>query len=256
MTDVLGPQYQDLVDRVPAPDGIEIVTRTVGYDHGGVALRGYEARPAGEERRAAVLVVHDWTGLRGYPKARAQMLARLGYHAFAVDVYGAGRTFEDGDMAGAAAESGAYVTDPSLLAARVRAGYDTVAADPRVDPARISIIGYCFGGTAAVVFARTGAPLVLTASFHGMLRAQSPSAVDRLQGSLLVATGAVDPLMTDDDLLAFENELRTRSDLDWQVLVYSGAPHAFTVPGNPAYRADADRRSWAALVEELRHANR
>ena len=254
MTDPLAPVHQELVERVPLPHGADIRTGDVDYECDGVPLRGYEAVAAGEERRAAVLVVHDWYGLREYAKARAQMLARLGYHAFALDVYGAGRTFADDDMDGASAEAAIYYRDPALLNSRIRAAYDLVAADPRVDAGRIAIIGYCFGGTAALGFARTGAPLVLTASFHGTLSAEHPADVAHITGSLLIATGAADPLVPDEAIVAFENELRTRDDLDWQVLVYSGAPHAFTLPGIPAYRADADRRSWAALVEELRHA--
>lgn len=251
MSDAFSPQHRALIEQVP---GVPVTARDIDYDHEGAALRGYEVVPVGERRRPAVLVVHDWTGLREYPKARAHMLARLGYHAFALDVYGTGRVFDDGDVAGAANEMGRYEDDRELLVGRVRAAYDLVAADPRVDPDRIAIVGYCFGGTAALEFSRTGAPLVLTGSFHGILTAHEPAEVDAIRGSLLIATGAADPLVPDEAINAFEDELRTRDDLDWQVLVYAGAPHAFTLPGTPAYRAAPDRRSWEALVAELAHA--
>lgn len=251
MIDDLSSHHRDLIARV-AP--VDVTERDVDYRHGDVALRGYEVVPTGERRRPAVLVVHDWTGLRDYPKARAHMLARLGYHAFAVDVYGAGRVFADDDMAGASREAGLFYADPALLVARLRVAFDLVAADPRVDPERIAVIGYCFGGTAALEFSRSGAPLVLTASFHGNLVVHDPADVDGITGSLLIATGAEDPLVPDEAIVAFEDELRSRDDLDWQVLVYSGAPHAFTLPGTSAYRAEADRRSWETLVAELAHA--
>jgi dienelactone hydrolase len=254
MTPTEPDPHARLVDSVPVGEDARVEVRDVDYEHDGVALRGYEARDVSRPGPLpAVLVVHDWYGLRDYAKARAQMLARLGYHAFAVDVYGAGRTFDTFEPA--AAESQRYTSDLSLLTRRVRAAYDLVAGDDRVDAARISIIGYCFGGTAALEFARTGAPLVLTASFHGTLRAHEPAEVDRIRGSVLIATGAADPVVPDDALLAFENELRTREDLDWQVLLYSGAPHAFTLPGTPAYREAANRRSWDALVSELTARN-
>ncbi|MEV6350101.1 hypothetical protein [Actinoplanes sp. NPDC051851] len=44
---------------------------------------------------------------------------------------------------------------------------------------------------------------------------------------------------------------RTRDDLDWQVTVYSGAPHAFTLPGIPMYRETAGKRSQPALENFL-----
>jgi len=37
-----------------------------------------------------VLVVHEWKGLNDYAKRRADMLAKLGYVAFAADIYGKG----------------------------------------------------------------------------------------------------------------------------------------------------------------------
>jgi len=34
------------------------------------------------------MILPDWTGLDGYEKERARMLADLGYVAFAADIYG------------------------------------------------------------------------------------------------------------------------------------------------------------------------
>ncbi len=248
------PVHQALLERIPLRAGARVEGNDVDYAHDGVALRGYRAwDAAGEQPRPAVLVVHDWFGLREYAKTRAQMFARLGYHAFAVDVYGSGVSYEDPEQASAAA--GRFYADPELLSGRIRAAYDLIAADERVDASRMSIVGYCFGGSAALEFARAGLPLTVTASFHGGLQAHEPAEVDRVQGSLVIATGGSDPVVPDSAIVAFQDELRTNAELDWQVLTYSGAPHAFTLPGIPAYREAADRRSWAALVELLAERN-
>ncbi|MFL6119535.1 dienelactone hydrolase family protein [Actinophytocola sp.] len=246
----LSTVHRNLVDTVPLAVGARIEDETVTYEHDGQPLEGYAVHDAAiAGRKPAVLVIHDWSGLREYPKARARMLARLGYFAFAVDIYGAGRRFDDdGD---AAAEAGRYYQDLTLLRARIRAGYDVVAKDPRVDPGRIAVIGYCFGGSAALEFARTGTPLAGTASFHGALITHEPPDVAAITGPLLIATGAADPVVPDEAVLAFQNELRTREDLDWRISLYSGAPHAFTLPGIPLYREKADRRSWRELVDFL-----
>jgi dienelactone hydrolase len=246
----LSAHHQELVDSVPVGAGARITDAAVAYEHDGVALEGYAAHDeAITDRKPAVLVLHDWFGLLDYPKARAQMLARLGYYAFGVDLYGADRRFHDGDEA--AAEAGKYYSNLALLRARVQAAYDQVAKDPAVDPERIAVIGYCFGGSAALEFSRTGARLRGTASFHGGLITHDPADVDAITGNLLVLTGGVDPVVPDQAVVAFENELRTREDLDWQVTTYSGAPHAFTLPGTPNYRPVADRRSWRELVAFL-----
>lgn len=250
MTDEFAPIYQALIDRVPLPAGARIEGRETRYRQADTRLVGYRtADSARTGRRPAVLIVPDWHGAGPHPRARAHMVARRGWLGFVVDVYGQGRVIpEDAD---AAAEASRYYRDPALLYGRVRAAYDTVAADPDVDPERIAILGFCFGGMAALEFARRGDPLVATASFHGTLIAHDPPDVDRIRGSLLLAAGAEDEAVSDADLLAFEHELRSRADLDWQVVVYAGAPHSFTVPGTDAYRPAADRRSWAAFESLL-----
>jgi dienelactone hydrolase len=243
--------HQAIIDSVPLAAGSSIAEETIAYEHEGHALEGYLAYDESPDGpRPTVLIVHDWTGLREYPKARAQMLARLGYVAFAIDVYGSGIRFGDGDLPGdgAAAEAGKYYGDLALLRARVQAGYDRAVVDPRVDPDRIVVVGYCFGGSATLEFARTGATLRGAVSFHGALVTHEPADVAAIAAPLLVLTGAADDVVPDEKVLAFENELRTRPELDWQLTSYSGAPHAFTLPALANYRPVADARSWRELV--------
>jgi dienelactone hydrolase len=246
MTD-FSAAHQAILDSVPLGESSSIIEETISYDHDGTPLEGYLAHDesiAGP--KPTVLVVHDWTGLREYPKARAQMLARLGYTAFAIDVYGAGVRFPGGD--GAPEEAGKYYGDLALMRARVQAGYDRAVSDPRVDSSNIVVIGYCFGGSASVEFARTGAALRGTVSFHGGLVTHEQPDVDAIAAPLLILTGGADDVIPDAAVAAFQDELRTNPDIDWQITTYSGAPHAFTLPEIPNYRPAADARSWRELV--------
>ena len=69
----------------------------------------------------------------------------------------------------------------------------------------------------------------------------------------LVLHGAADPVAPDDAMLAFENDLRTAPSVDWQLVSYANAMHAFTLPDADApeqgaqFQATAERRSWAAM---------
>jgi dienelactone hydrolase len=236
--------HQQLIDSIPVPAGSTIVDETVVYRHGDVDLEGYIAWDSNASGpRPAVVVIHDWTGLREYPKARAQMFARLGYVGIAIDVYGVG-VRPTGDAA--PAEAGKYYGNHDLMRDRVAAGFTMAAADPRVDTDRIVVLGYCFGGSAAIEFARTGASARGFVSVHGGLITHDPTDVDAIAAPILVLTGAADDVVPDEALVAFENELRSRPALDWQVITYAGAPHAFTLPGIPNYRPREDARAWRA----------
>ena len=235
----------ELIETVPLRAGSEIVTGDLAYGD----FLGYYAYDSSIARPLpAVVIVHDWTGLRSYPKARAQMLARLGYAVFCVDVYGRGIRF---DGPGAAEEAGKYYADLPLLRSRVQAGFDFAATLPFVDAARMVVLGYCFGGSAALEFARTGSQARGFVSIHGGLITHSPADVSSISAPLLILTGGSDDVVPDAAITAFTDELRTRDDIDWQVNIYAGAPHAFTLPEIPNYRAAADRRSWIALLQFL-----
>ena len=69
----------------------ELHTEAVEYKHWDVVLEGwlvYEKGATG--KRPGVILVHEWTGLGANVKQRAEMIARLGYVAFAIDMYGKG----------------------------------------------------------------------------------------------------------------------------------------------------------------------
>ena len=242
----LSPIHEALLANVPIGEHSVITTETVAYEHEGAPLEGYLAMDAqADERRPAVLLLHDWHGLGDTVRMRAQMLARIGYVAFAADLYGAGVRPAGDD---AREVSGRYYRDLPLLRARVAAGFSWLQQNPAVDPARLAVIGYCFGGTAALEFARTGAPARGVVSFHGGLLTHDPSDAAAIAASLLILTGGSDPTVPDEAVVAFEDELRGAPHVDWQVTTYAGAPHAFTIPGRESYRPVADARSWRALV--------
>lgn len=237
-----------------APEGgADIDTRTVEYKEGETVLEGYLAVPAGEAgKRPGVIVVHEWMGLNDYARMRAELLARMGYVALAADVYGKGiraKTPEE-----AAALAGRYKGDRPLLRKRVLAALDCLKGQPGVDPDLIAAIGYCFGGTAVLELARSGASVKGVVSFHGGLSTSLPAGPDAIRAKVLVLHGADDPYVPAKEVAGFEEEMR-KARADWRLVAYEGTVHSFTNPAagsDPAsgarYNADADKRSW----EEMR----
>jgi len=239
----------------PAGDApLTAVTAVTGdYAAGDATCEGYLVfDPAVKGPRPGVLVVHDWMGLNDFAKAKADALARLGYTAFAVDVYGKGVRPKNAGEAGA--QAGKYKGDRALLRARLTAAYETlVARKDLVDPARVGAIGFCFGGTAALELARSGAKVAATVSFHGGLDSKTPADAKQITGTVLALHGADDPYVPATEVAGFMEEMRA-AKVDWQLVAYGGTVHAFTNPAagsdpskGAAYQAKADARSWAAM---------
>lgn len=235
-----------------------IVKTPVDYKDGRVALRGMLVYDdANREPRPGVLVVHEWKGLGDYAFRRAEALARLGYVAFAVDMYGKGVFAKDHEEAGKL--SGVFFQDRALMRRRALAGLAVLKKQKRVDPERLAAIGYCFGGTTALELARAGAPLKAVASFHGNLSTPSPARQGAIRSRIAVFHGADDAWVS-GGIPDFEAEMRDVG-ADWSFHSYPGAVHSFTVKeagDDPskgmAYNAEADAKSWAALEEFLADA--
>jgi dienelactone hydrolase len=227
-------------------------TEIIEYRQGDTVLQGclaYDAAISG--RRPGVLIIHQWKGLTDYEIKRAEMLARLGYVAFALDIYGKGVRPKSPQEAGA--EAGKYKSNRALLRARAQAGLAVLQKHELADPKRVAAIGYCFGGTAVIELARSGADIAGVVSFHGGLDSPHPEDGRNIRCKVLALHGADDPHVSAKDLAAFEEEMR-QAKVDWQLNKYGGAVHSFTDwnAGNDpargaAYNEKADRRSWEAM---------
>lgn len=231
----------------------EIKTETIEYKQGGTVLEGYLAYdPAVTGKRPGILVVHEWTGLGPYVKGRVDQLAKMGYTAFAPDIYGKGVRPETKD---AGAVSGKYKEDRKLTRKRIQAGLEQLKKQKTVDANQIGVMGYCFGGLVALELARSGADVKGVVAFHGALDTPTPQDAKNIKGKVLALHGADDPYVTPEQVKGFEDEMRA-AGVDWELVKYSKAVHAFTNPaaGNDnskgaAYNAEADRRSWQAMKD-------
>jgi dienelactone hydrolase len=232
----------------------EIQSKPVEYKQGGAILEGFSVYDdAVQGKRPAVLVVHQWKGLGDYEKKRAEMLAKLGYNVFAVDIYGKG--IRPQTVADAGAEAAKYKDNRALLRARVAAGLAVLKAHELTDPKRIAAIGYCFGGTTALELARSGADIAGIVSFHGGLSTPTPADGKNIKCKVLALHGGDDPFVPQKEVEAFEEEMR-QGGVDWQLVAYGDAMHSFTDwsakgddPKGAAYNEKADKRSWAAMQQ-------
>ena len=199
-----------------------------------------------------VLICHAWDGLLQEVHDKAQKLAAHGYIAFAIDVYGNGKT--ETDFAQLEATLGPFMADRALLLSRMQAAIDAAKSIPGADVSRMGAMGYCFGGTAVLDLARAGGddPKGVV-SFHGGLQGNDLDHPGSMRASVLVLHGEDDPLVPPEQVADFKAEMNARQ-ADWQLVSYSDTMHAFTRPeaNNPdfgaVYNARTDRRSWQAML--------
>jgi len=190
--------------------------------------------PSGATR--GVLLIHGGSGRGDHERARGDRLAALGYAVYAPDLFG-GPPTRDTIMA--------LVGDPIELRRRVVSAWRVLA--DRV-PLTVAV-GHCFGGLVALELARAESDVRAVVSLHGMLSTRAP--VPAIRPRVLACTGAADPFCPPEQRSAFEAEM-TAAGADWQHLIFGGATHGFSVPDiardGCAYHADADRRSWSAML--------
>lgn len=230
----------------------EIVTKEVDYAHGDTALRGYAAwDDAREGKLPGVLVVHAWRGHGDNARAKARELAGLGYVAFALDMYGKGVYAKDNQEA--AKLAGGFYGDRDLMRTRAQAGLAQLEALSKVDTEHLGAIGFCFGGTVVLELARHGEDLDGVVSFHGGLKFTDAPTQGDVKARVLVCHGADDPLVPPEDVVRFWKEMQA-AKARYEILVLSGAVHAFTDPGagddpsrGAAYNAEAARVAWHSM---------
>ncbi|MCG8312109.1 MAG: dienelactone hydrolase family protein [Pseudomonadales bacterium] len=235
----------------------QVVTETVEYVMDGQAFTGLFAYDdSTEQKRPGVVVVHEWWGANDYAHKRAKDLAKEGYVAFAIDMYGTGKVADHPKQAKL------FMTETMekmpVAEKRFRKGKEILSQHPRVIKDKIAAIGYCFGGGIVLHMARTGEELKGVASFHGSLGAKTEAKPGDVKAKIRVYNGAKDPFVPEEQIAAFKDEMN-QLKADYEVINYSNATHSFTNPGADAvgkkfdmplaYDAAADRESWQSMLE-------
>ena len=216
-------------------------------------------RDKGGKPGPGVIVIHEWWGLNDYARDRARMLAKEGFTAIAVDMYGHGEVADHPDNAKAFMNQA--LSAPEQMNARFNAAKSLLAAEASVDATRIFAMGYCFGGAVVLNQARMGNDLAGVASFHGSLGSDIKPEPGAVKARVLVAHGGADPFVPPDQVATFVTDM-LNAGADLTLVNYPDAVHSFTNPGSTekgkkynlplAYNEQADKDSWARLLAFIR----
>lgn len=219
-------------------------------------LKGYVSIPkattgAENQKFPAVVILPDWNNIDDYERIRATMMnVNYGWVGFAADIYGPDlQDFEDRTIQREQATK--YRSDDELFWGRIQSAVDLMKKHPNVDPNKVAVIGYCFGGTGVLTYSFYGSSksvgsggVVGAASFHGGLTSFAVDAEQAMAHPVLVLSGGDDDTGTQVEDL--ENRLN-QANATWQITRYAGIEHAFTKFGDARYDAVVDQRSWEEM---------
>ncbi|NKQ29094.1 dienelactone hydrolase family protein [Streptomyces galbus] len=230
-----------------------VTTRTVEYPADGLTMIGHLAVPAGAGRAPAVLVGPEGPGLSDVDRRRADALAGAGYVALAFDLHG-GRWFADPDEM--LARCMPLLADPERLRDIGHAALAVLRAEPRTDPDRIAAVGYGTGGAVGLELGRDGVDLRAIATVNALTTGR-PGESARIRCPVWAGVGSEDPIMPPAQRAAFTAEMQA-AGVDWRLVVYGGALHAFhhplagrsPLPGVGHHPRHA-QRAWRDVVDLL-----
>ena len=228
----------------------------ISYKMDSLSMDGYVVYDENiEGKRPAVLVVHEWWGLNDYIKMRTRELAKLGYIAMAVDMFGNGRRADNPTDAQKLVTP--FYMNPATAKPVFDAALNKFKEYKQVDTANMAAIGYCFGGGVVLNIARMGESLKGVVSFHGSLLG-TPADKNLLHAKILACHGNDDKFVLPGEVAQFKKQMDSIG-ADYTFKTYAGATHAFTNPNATAvgqkfnipiaYNAAADSASWKEMKD-------
>lgn len=236
---------------------VSLKDESVNYKDDTTDLIGYAAYNENASKMPVILIVPEWWGLNDYAKNRAEQLSKLGYFAFAVDMYG------DGKIAGNPTDAGAnampFYSNPEMANQRIKAALDKIKTYKQADMNKVVAIGYCFGGSMVLNAAKSGMNFKGTVSFHGGLAGVQPEK-NKIKGDILVCHGGADQFVSAEEVTKFKTQMDSVS-AKYTFKTYANATHAFTNPDATAngkkfnmpieYNKKADEDSWKDFMTFL-----
>lgn len=237
-----------------------IVTDTNGLVAGEVSvpvadgkIPAYRAMPARAGKYPVVLVVQEIFGVHEHIKDVCRRYAKLGYYAIAPELYARqGDVSTMSDIGQILSTVVAKVPD-----AQVHADLDATvayaAASGHAQADRLGLVGYCWGGRMAWLYARHNLKLKAAVSYYGLLegmksdiKPQDPiDLASELKVPVLGLYAGLDAYVRADAVDRMTAALR-QSGSGSEIVVFPNVDHGFNADYRPTY--DATAATYAAQL--------
>jgi len=206
----------------------------VQFPGGGGKLQAWVARPKETGSYPAIALLH---GRNGATESFRDVALR----------------FAEEGIVGLALNYMTHTKEPSLgdMLRSVEGGLSFLKSQADVNTERIAVGGYCKGGgltyQALANFPGYSAGVI----WHGGLSAATVEAALRVQAPMLIIHGASDTPVPIDQVYDLTQKLN-KAGKRFELKVYHGCDHAFTLPGGDRYAAEAADDAFREAVLFLR----
>ncbi len=232
------------IDSLGMGGRLDALTNTRIANAKGPEIRAYVVRPSTPGPHPALIMVHEFWGIRSDLQGKADDLAARGYLVVAPDLF-RGRTTNSVPSA----IYNVVSNPPEQVDADVEAVYQWLAQQPDVQANRIAIMGFCFGGGTSIRYSVTNPKLAATIVFYGMPITE-PQKLKGLSGPVLGIFGGADTSIPVDSVRAFEAGLKNAGVVN-EISIYDGEPHAFVKDMEGIRAGGAQGQAWEQLVNFL-----
>lgn len=225
-----------------SPDDPAVEGQAVEFPSGADTIMGYLARPAGDGPFPVVLVCHENRGLTPHIEDVTRRLAKAGYVGLAVDLLS-----RQGGSAQVGAENVPGVLggiDPAQFVEDFKNGWAYLKTLPYTEPARVGMVGFCFGGGVTWRVAVGMPELKAAVPFYGPAAAEAD--MPKIQAPVLAIYGELDQRIT-GSAPAVEAAMKANNKV-FEKMIYPGADHAFHNDTGTRYNAEAATDAWARTL--------
>ena len=233
---------------MPSTATASVVTSSVTYPGDQITMAAFLARPETAEPRPAVVIIHEWWGLNDHIKDVAQRFAREGFVALAPDLYSrAGHAVtKDATEAGKLMER----LSSQLALRDLNATTRYLKTLPSVDPMKIGAVGFCMGGTFALMVAAHNSDIKASVPFYGQV--PPTDSLKYLVAPILYIHGGQDTWILKREAERLAEGLK-QYGRPGEVKIYPDCGHAFFNDTRPeAYRSEQANDAWQRTIRFLK----
>jgi len=232
------------VDSLIGTDRVDTLSNFTIDGPDGTEIRAHLARPSDAGPHPVVIMLHDWRGLSEDVNGKADALAQEGYLVIAPDTYrGSASSWFPRSM------YLAMTTPTERVNTDMDAVYSWLEAQPDVDPDRIAIMGFCYGGGKSLQYGLHNDRIASTIIFYGTLLSD-PEILAAITGPVLGIFGELDEQIPPQEVNEFESALNT-AGVENQITIYPERGHGFVKNVASIATDPQQQAAWDELIAFL-----